>query len=173
MAACGKTYYLFTMLEEEYKGVFEIIFLICPTFIWNKTYHNWRYLDDKNFFVLPCEQDDREIYLRYVVNYAKETNSLIILDDCASGQSVKNRVGELVKLGFGARHMGISTIVITQQLTSIANHTERIFRSWLLFTIQNNRQNMSTILNEYPFIDENELRSNKEKLKETKTLVWR
>jgi hypothetical protein len=52
------------MLGEEYKGVFESIFLICPTFIWNKTYQNWRYLDGENFFALPCEQDDTEMYLR-------------------------------------------------------------------------------------------------------------
>ena len=48
------------------------------------------------------------------------TNSLIILDDCASSQDVKNRTGEIVKLAFSARHYGLSTIVITQQLTSIS-----------------------------------------------------
>ena len=61
-----------------------------------------------------------EEYLKFIVNFTKGTESLIILDDCASTISVKNRVGELVKLGFSARHMGISIIVITQQLTSIA-----------------------------------------------------
>ena len=49
----------------------------------------------------------------------KNTNSLTILDDCASSQSVKNRTSELVKLAFHGRHIGFSTIVITQQLTSI------------------------------------------------------
>ena len=43
-----------------------------------------------------------------------------MLDDCASSQSVKNRTSELVKLAFHGRHVGLSTIVITQQLTSIA-----------------------------------------------------
>jgi hypothetical protein len=66
MTASGKNLAttLLTMLEEEYKGVFENIFLICPTFIWNKTYQNWRYLDGENFFALLCEQDDTEMYLR-------------------------------------------------------------------------------------------------------------
>ncbi len=36
MTGCGKTYYLLNMLEEEYFGHFEYIFLICPTYIWNK-----------------------------------------------------------------------------------------------------------------------------------------
>ena len=35
-------------------------------------------------------------------------------------QSVKNRTSELVNLAFSARHYGFSTVVITQQLTSIA-----------------------------------------------------
>ena len=41
--ACGKTKYLLDMLEEEHKGVFEYIFLICPTFEYNKTYRCWKY----------------------------------------------------------------------------------------------------------------------------------
>ena len=38
MTGCGKTHYLLSMLEEEYFGHFEYIFLICPTYNWNKTY---------------------------------------------------------------------------------------------------------------------------------------
>ncbi len=36
MTGCGKTYYLLNMLEEEYFGHFEYIFLICPMYNWNK-----------------------------------------------------------------------------------------------------------------------------------------
>ena len=70
-------------------------------------------------FVIPCSQDGVEGWLKNCVYYAKGSPSLIILDDCASGKSVKNRTSELVKLGFSARH-NISVIVVTQQLTSIA-----------------------------------------------------
>ena len=41
MTGCGKTHYLLSMLEEEYFGHFECIFLICPTYNWNKTYQEW------------------------------------------------------------------------------------------------------------------------------------
>ena len=58
--------------------------------------------------------------LHFVQEIYKGTSSLIILDDCASSQDVKNRTSELVKLAFSARHYGLSTIVITQQLSSIA-----------------------------------------------------
>ena len=48
------------------------------------------------------------------------TNALIVLDDCAASKAVKGLTGELVKLGFSARHAGISVWVLTQQLSSIA-----------------------------------------------------
>ena len=48
------------------------------------------------------------------------TKTLIVLDDCPASKDVKGRTGELVKLGFSARHAGISVWVLTQQLSSIA-----------------------------------------------------
>ena len=120
MTACGKTHYLLKMLEENFKGRFDYVFFVCPTFLENKTYLEWKFLKDPDAFAIPCDHDDVESYLETIVNFAKETNSLIVLDDCASTQSVKNRTSELVKLAFHGRHSGLSSIVITQQLTSIA-----------------------------------------------------
>lgn len=116
----GKTHYLLKKLEADYKKCFEYIFLICPTYLWNKTYQGWKYESDKNFFPIPCPQDYVESFLKYIKETYKGTKSLIILDDCAQGHAVKDRVGELVDLGFSGRHMGFSTIVITQQFKSIA-----------------------------------------------------
>ena len=120
LTACGKTHYLLKMLEEDYKGHFDHIFIVCPTFEDNKTYQNWKYLADPDVFPIACELDEVENKLQTIVKFAKNTNSLIILDGCASSQSVKNRTSELVKLAFHGRHIGLSTIVITQQLISIA-----------------------------------------------------
>lgn len=113
MTGCEKTYYLLRMLEDNYKDHFEYIFLICPTYLYNKTYQEWKYKDDKKFLPIPCDQDHVEGFLKYITNIYSETNSLIILDDCASSQSVKNRTSEMVRLAFSARHYGLSTIVIT------------------------------------------------------------
>ena len=103
MTACGKTHYLLEMLEKDYNKHFEYIFLICPTYQWNKTYQNWKYNDDSRFFPIPCDQDEVNGFLRYITNIYCGTNSLVILDDCASSQSIKNRTSEIVKLGFSAR----------------------------------------------------------------------
>ena len=120
MTNYGKTYYLLNMIEKRFKKHFDYIILICPTFTWNKTYLDWKYINDPDFIAVECDQDNVDKILQIVQVVYKGTNSLIILDDCASSQDVKNRTSELVKLAFSARHFGLSTIVITQQLNSIS-----------------------------------------------------
>lgn len=100
---CGKTYYLLKMLEKEYFQHFEYIYLICPTYEWNKTYQNWKYNNDPDFFAIPCSHNDVDKYLKSVTG-----NTLIIIDDCAISQSVKTRTSELVNLAFCARHSMVS-----------------------------------------------------------------
>ena len=148
MTCCGKTHCLLNFLEREYKNYFDHIFLICPTFQWNKTYENWKYDEDEDFIAIPCDQDEVEKYLKIVVDFSKGSKLLIILDDVASGKDVKNRCSELVKLGFSARHYNLSVVVITQQLTSIAKpFRENVSK---LVTFYNpNKKDMKTILEEY------------------------
>ena len=146
--ACGKTKYLLDMLERDHMGAFQYIFLICPTFENNTMYREWKYEGDEGYIVIPCDQDHVEHWLKYVVQNFKNTNSLIILDDCASGKSVKSRTSELVKLGFSARHYKFSTIVVTQQLTSIAKpYRENI--SKLVSLYNPNKKDMQEIFDDY------------------------
>ena len=77
-------------------------------------------MEDPDVFAIACDHDKVEGVLRDIVKFAKNTNSLVTLDDCSASKDVKNRTSELVKLAFSGRHIGLSTIVITQQLTSIA-----------------------------------------------------
>ena len=70
------------------------------------------------------------------------------MDDCATCQDVKSRVSELVRLAFSARHFSLSSIVITQQLTSIAKlYRENISK---LVTFNNpNHNDMKVIMDDY------------------------
>jgi Cdc6-like AAA superfamily ATPase len=38
MTGSGKTHYLLDSLERDYRGHFDYVFLICPTYAHNKTY---------------------------------------------------------------------------------------------------------------------------------------
>ncbi len=164
MTGCGKTRYLLSMLEDEYFGHFDYIFLICPTYCWNDTYLEWDFKDSDKFYPIACDQGSVEDFVRYVVENFKGTNSLIVLDDCASAQVVKNRVSELVKLGFSARHYGFSTVVITQQLTSIAKpYRDNISK---LVTFYNpSKKDMQAISDDFLNVDKEEIKNIVRKLK--------
>lgn len=100
MTASGKTKYLLDTLENDYKNHLDYIVLICPTFDFNKTYHEWKYKNDEDFIVIQCDQDHVDTILKHFSDIYKGKNWLIILDDCTSSQQVKNRVSELVRLAF-------------------------------------------------------------------------
>ena len=98
--ACGKTHYPLSMQERDYIKHFENIILLCSTFEWNRTCYEWKYNDDPDFIAIPCDQDNTNAVLKYVVDLFNVTKNLFILDDCVSGQEIKNRTIEVVKLGF-------------------------------------------------------------------------
>ena len=78
------------------------------------------------------------------------TNSFKIFDDGASSQTIKNRTSETVRLGFSARHSGLSTTIITQQLTSVAKpYRENISKP---VTFYNPNKTMQTILDENLYV---------------------
>ena len=104
-----------------------------------KTYQDWRYTNDPDFVAIPCDQDDICTVLRHVVDIFMGTNSLIILDVCPSGQEIKNMTSEVVQLGFSARHYRLFTIVVTQQLTSVAKpYRENISKLVTFYTSNRN-----------------------------------
>ena len=115
----GKTQFLVNELCGPFCGKFDYVVLICPTFAYNKTLYRFAERDPR-LYVIICEQHHVEIWLKAASFLFEGTNTLIVLDDCASSKDVKGRTGELVKLGFSARHTGISVWVLAQQLSSIA-----------------------------------------------------
>ncbi len=164
MTNCGKTYYLLKMIERDYFKHFDYIFLICPTYNLNKTYQEWEYKDDEKFFPIPCDQDSVEKFLKFIIENFGCTNSLIILDDCAASQAVKNRTSTLVKLAFSARHYGFSTVVITQQLTSIAKpYRENIAK--LVSFYNPSKKDMQTITDDFLNVEKEEIKDITQKLK--------
>ena len=115
----GKTQFLVNQLCGPFCGKFDYVVLICPTFTYNKTLYQFAERDPR-LYIIICEQHQVENWLK-IASFAFEgDNTLIVLDDCASSKDVKGRTGELVKLGFSARHAGISVWVLAQQLSSIA-----------------------------------------------------
>ena len=85
-----------------------IISSFLPTYIHNKTYENFAE-NDRDFYVLTPKQNEIDEYLKFISYIFEGTNSLIILDDCASSRDVKQRSNELVNLAFSARHQRLGS----------------------------------------------------------------
>ena len=128
----GKTQFLVHQLCGPFNGRFEYVVLICPTFAYNRTLYRFGERDSR-LYVIICEQQHVEIWLKLASFAFEGTNTLIVLDDYAASKDVKGRTGELVKLGFSARHSGISVWVLTQQLSSIAKPFHENVAAIILF----------------------------------------
>ena len=130
----GKSRFVADKIYGPFPGMFDYIVLICPTFSHNKTYHRIGE-NDPRMFVIICVQHEVEKWLRLVSRCFESTNTLIILDDYAASKDVKGRTGEVVNLGFCARHIGISFWVLTQKITSItASFRENVAPIVLFYT---------------------------------------
>ena len=130
----GKSRFVANQIYGPFRGKFDYIVLICPTFSHNKTYHRIGE-NDPRMFVIICAQHEVENWLRLVSRFFEGTNMLIILDDCTASKDVKGHTGELVNLGFSARHISISVWVLTQKITSIkASFRENVAVIVLFYT---------------------------------------
>lgn len=128
----GKMQCLANQLRGPFSGKFDCIVLRCPTFAHNKTYGG--FVDNEpHIFVINCPQNEVEIWLRLSNFFFEGTNTLVILDDCATSKDVKGRTSQLVPLGFSERHTGISLLVLTQQITSIAKPFQENVAAIVLF----------------------------------------
>ena len=77
-------------------------------------------------------------------------------------------MSELVRFTFSARHYNLSTIVITQQLTSIAKPYRENISKFVTFS-NRNRNDMKTITDDYLYgVSNEEIKDIIEKLKKNK-----
>jgi len=130
----GKSRFVVDQLYGPFRGKFDYIVLICPTFTHNKTYHRLGE-NDPRMDVIVCEQPVVERWLKLARWLSEGTNTLIILDDCVASKDVKGHTGKLVNLAFSARHMGISVWALTQKLTEItASFRENVAAIVLFYT---------------------------------------
>ena len=103
----GKTRFLVDQLCAPFRGRFDYVVFICPTFAYKKTLYRFTERDPR-LYVIICEQHEVELWLKVIRMCFEGTNTLIVLDDCAASKDMKGWTGELVEFGFSARHAGIS-----------------------------------------------------------------
>ena len=118
---CSKTQYLIEQFCGPFKGVFDYIVLICPTYAKNKTYRGFGQNDSQLLVVSPDASNCDEIndLLKHCATLFSGTNTFLVLDDCAVSKDLKKCSNKFINLAFSGRHEGLSVWVLTQQLTSI------------------------------------------------------
>jgi len=163
----GKSRFVVDQIYGPFRGKFDYIVLICPTITHNKTYHRLGE-NDPRMDVIVCEQHDVERWLKLVRWLHVDTNTLIILDDCAASKDVKGRTGELVNLAFSARHMGISVWALTQKLTGITSSFRETVAAIVLFYTPSARTTKAIFEDYAGELSSDEYKSLVSKLKERK-----
>ena len=159
---CGKTSFLVEILSHEFLQKFDYIFLVCPTYIHNKTYNGFAE-NDRDFFVIIPEQNQINDFLK-LISYAFEGTMI----DCAASKDVKKKTNELVNLAFSARHKGISVWALTQQMTGIAKAFRENIACLVLFYSPSARDMKFTFENYAGDLSNEEKKRFLKKLKEVK-----
>ena len=123
---CGKSEFVLDLLETEYRGFFEYIIVICPTWMHNKAYLNrpWFFKDD---CVIPMDPSwvSGSDWLNDSLKFAYETfgiqdgHVLFLIDDCSADRSMTKKKQMLSELAFSGRHMDCSVWVLTQKYNSV------------------------------------------------------
>ena len=88
----GKTQFLVNQLCGPFRGKFDYIVLICPTFAHNRTLYRFAERDPR-FYPIICEQHHVEIWLKAASFLFEGTNTLIVLGFLVATGKFKEAIG--------------------------------------------------------------------------------
>ena len=116
---CGKTVFALDLIEAGYKGIFSNIVILCPTVLWNKTYHErrWIWADPEVHILNPG--DRLQEYLRALFFMFAGEPTLYIIDDCSASKALTKKKDMLSELAFSGRHASQSVWVLTQKYNAV------------------------------------------------------
>ena len=114
----------------------------------NATNLKWKCLKDKHVYPIDCNPEDFEDLLAQARSENGGANTLLIIDDLASGKEIKRQVSELTRLSFSGRHESISLLVLTQQYTSWAKAI-REQASWVVTFFPADEEDMDVFSKKY------------------------
>ena len=128
---CGKTEFVLDLLETEYKGFFEYVIVICPTWMHNKAYLNrrWIFTDSEQVFLVdplnwyPNSKDPMndsiKLFFEVFGKMNKEDHVLFLIDDCSADKCMTKKKQMLSELAFSGRHLNCSVWVLTQKYNAV------------------------------------------------------
>lgn len=134
ITGCGKTHFVLDLLETEFRNKFDYIFILCPTFQWNKTYNRKFIFSDPHIFPVVINNQLNGILERLIVKYGDhKEQTLIVIDDCANLYDAKLKATALTKLAFHGRHVNLSTWILTQKYNAVVKDFRENIKMLVLF----------------------------------------
>ena len=130
---CGKTAFVFEILETHYRGVFRHIIILCPTIHHNKTYQTraWLWTDPEVYIVNPGER--LHDYLRAFYALFAGEPTLYVIDDCSASKALTKKKDMLSELAFSGRHAQQSVWVLSQRYNAVLKDLREQTRWTALF----------------------------------------
>ena len=120
VTAWEKTEFLLKLLETIYKNHFEIIVILCPTILYNKTYLSRKWIfDDKNVFIVCDLEGKLNEWIRLFKGALKGHQTLFFIDDCSAEGRISKKRDALSELALSRRHRNHSLWVLTQKYNSV------------------------------------------------------
>ena len=140
----GKTEYALDLLQEDYRGFFKYIIIICPTWRYNRAYlsRKWLFEDPDHVFLvdpgelLPKSDDPLNDTLKvFFESIGKLDNSqvLFLIDDCSSQRGMTKKKRMLSELAFSGRHLNCSVWILTQKYNSVLTDLREQIKFLVLF----------------------------------------
>ena len=131
---CGKTHYVLDLLQTKYAKKFDYVIIVCPTYMYNKTYDIKYIANDPDIIPLVITDKLNECLDKIIEIYqGKYEQTLVIIDDCANLYDAKLKATALTKLAFHGRHISISTWVITQKYNAVVKDFRENIKILVLF----------------------------------------
>ena len=164
---CGKTVFVLDLIEKVYRDYFEHIVFICPTIRNNKTYLERKWVwSDENVYVV--DSDRVQDWLSYLYPLFSATETLYIIDDCASSQDINTKKQMLSKLAFSGRHSQQSIWILTQSYNAVVTDVRRNTK-WVALFHCKDRDSFEYCLQENDVIhDRDEVKQVKKQLHDIK-----
>ena len=119
LTGCGKTHRMLDLLENEYRGQFDYIVILCPTLRYNKTYlaRCWIKEDDRVFLFKPGGKLLECIKLLSAFFSGK--NMLFIVDDMIADETLDKTRGALLDIVISGRHREHSKWMLNQRYKKV------------------------------------------------------
>lgn len=119
-SASGKTTVLKDAMHKHFRGIFNDIFVICPSLkqpLWQGIkFTGKREKDNKSDE--PTDEQFNKFIKKIEENFKAGKRSLLILDDCINTDLLK-RTSELCKMWLRIRHLDCSVVIISQNLKGV------------------------------------------------------